>query len=74
MTNKQFESQQDKFKRIYQLCVNDGQYSDEKYSIEVLENHTIWVTELRNGKKVAYSSTKADFEPSLTEFVADFFM
>lgn len=74
MTNKQFESQNDKFHRICDLARGEGHYSDEKHSIDVKMDCTIWVTDIRNGKKVAYSSTKADFEPSLTEFVSDFFM
>lgn len=73
MTTNKFESRQDNFKTIIQATLNNGHYSDAKHSIDVYENCTIWVTDLRANKKVAFSSTKADFEQSLAEFVTDYF-
>ena len=77
-TNKQqFTSRQErlgeKLERIVQIALTDGFYSDTRHSIELKEGYTIWVTDLRSQKRVAHSSTKADFEPSLVEFVTDYF-
>lgn len=58
---------------IIQTAVTEGCYSDKRHSIEVGSGFVIWVKEVTTGKRVAYSSTKADFDQSLVEFVTDYF-
>jgi hypothetical protein len=72
MTNKPFVSREDKIHIITDEAAAVGSYSDGKHRLEVV-GHTIWVREEFSGKGVAYSSTKADFDQSLVEFVTDYF-
>jgi hypothetical protein len=81
MTNKQYSSyatpspsREDRVNEIIDQALNHGHYNDTKHAIDVHQDYTIWVRDIRANKRVAYSSTKADFEQSLVEFVTDYFV
>lgn len=73
-TNKQqFASRQDLIANIIEKVLSTGIHSDKHHTITVDPNYTIWVKENDSKRGVAFSSTKADFESSLVEFVTDYF-
>jgi hypothetical protein len=75
MTNKQpplFSSRDDLVKNIVEKVLAMGSHTDGKHTVEIGPGDVVWVREA-SGKGVAFSSTKADFDQSLVEFVTDYF-
>lgn len=69
---QQFEDRQARIENIVSIAGMGETFSDTRYRIEVRAPE-IKVYEI-GGNLVAYSSTKADFEQSLVEFVTDYFV
>lgn len=63
-----------KLDTIIDEVLHVGSYSDKRHTMSVEPGYVIWVKDRSTGVNVAYSSTKADFEQSLAEFAADYFL
>lgn len=51
-----------------------GSYFGREHVLKIGLDHEVTVTERRTGALVAYSSTRADFDDSVAEFVYDYFV
>jgi hypothetical protein len=72
---QQQEDRQQAVERIITLAEGTGRYQSKTHELTLShDSPEIRVRDLRTGLLVAYSSTRADFEQSLGEFVVDYFL
>lgn len=71
-TQSKFASRQDMVAHIVQQAILEGFYADKQHTLDI-SGDVIWVRENHSKAGVAFSSTRADFEQSLVEFVTDYF-
>lgn len=75
MATENFQSKQDYVAQVIEAAISTGWYSDEKHTISVDGPQSlVEVRDCTTKMIVAYSSTKADFDQSVVEFVNDYFV
>lgn len=72
MQKQRYEDRQARAVEIYDAAERHGRYADDRHELRV-SGPEISVRDSRTGQLVAYSSTRADRDSSLEEFVWDFF-
>lgn len=69
-------TREERISEICELADANGYYQDSDYRLELGEEGSsdISVRDIKRGFLVAYSSTSADYDSSLEEFVGDYFL
>ncbi len=67
-----FKTKQQRAEEIMDELAATGSYYGRDHKMLLEPGHVVTVTDRRTGALVAYSSTKADFDDSVAEFVYDY--